>query len=99
MIATTAFPFLAINELIREKLDLLPERKTLLILPDKKELVCDYVLGVELRFEGRYGLLGAYVLPGNSTPMLGTTPMQLLNLRIDPLLQKLVTDPIPLIKI
>ncbi|HVK50027.1 MAG TPA: hypothetical protein VM488_19320 [Pseudobacter sp.] len=93
MMATTAFPYLAINEEICQLLKFSIDRKTQITMPDGNTFNCEKVSGVVLRFGNRSDMLGAYVLPGNSTPLLGAIPMQLLDVIIDPEQNKLIVHP------
>ena len=84
---------LTINENIRAQLDLPFIEKQFGRLADETLLELDVVGPVEVRFENRRTTVDAIVLPGNSEILLGSIPMEDMDVLIDPKQQKLVVNP------
>lgn len=84
---------LCINENIRAQLDLPLIEKQLSRLADESLLELEVVGPVEVRFENRSTTVRAVVLPGNSEVLLGTIPMEDMDVLIDPKQQKLTVNP------
>jgi clan AA aspartic protease len=84
---------LAINEHIKAQLDLpILERKEA-ELADGSRAIYDVVGPVELRFENRATTVRAMVLPGNAEVLLGSIPMEDMDVLIDPKRQRLIVNP------
>ena len=84
---------LTINENVRAQLDLPFIEKQFGRLADETLLELDVVGPVEVRFENRRTTVDAIVLPGNSEILLGSIPMEDMDVLIDPKQQKLVVNP------
>jgi len=82
-----------INENVRAQLDLPFIEKQFGRLADETLLELDVVGPVEVRFENRRTTVDAIVLPGNSEILLGSIPMDDMDVLIDPRQQKLVVNP------
>src|SRR5215471_12176726 len=67
---------LAINECIQEILQLPVEGKKPLQLADGTIGEFDVVAPVKIKFKNRWCVCSAYVLPGNSEPLLGVIPLE-----------------------
>ncbi len=84
---------LTINENVRAQLDLPLIEKQFGRLADETLLELDVVGPVEVRFENRRTTVDAIVLPGNTEVLLGSIPMEDMDVLIDPKQQKLVVNP------
>lgn len=84
---------LVINEHIKEQLNLpvIEEREAK--LADEREVVLELVGPIELRFENRRTVCDALVLPGAAEVLLGSIPMEDLDVLIDPKRQMLIVNP------
>jgi clan AA aspartic protease len=83
---------LCINENIQAIFDFPFVKKERLELADGSIEVYDIVGPIEIIFADQKTCCNAFVLPGSSKPLLGAVPMELLNLVLHPLRQKLVVD-------
>lgn len=89
----TGAPFLCINEVIQEFLQL-PELGNRIFPTSNGEPATFKVVGpVELRFKDRNAYCNALVLPGDSEPLLGTMPLEELDVVIDVGQRQLVVNP------
>jgi clan AA aspartic protease len=84
---------LCINENIQSYLDLPIIGKRRLQLANSEVAVYDEVGPAILKIEGRQTSCNALVLPGDSEPLLGSYPMEDLDVMIHPQRQKLVFGP------
>ncbi len=84
---------LTINENVRAQLDLPFIEKQFGRLADETLLKLDVVGPVEVRFENRRTTVDAIVMPGNAEVLLGSIPMEDMDVLIDPKQQKLVVNP------
>ena len=84
---------LTINENVRAQLDLPFIEKQFGRLADETLLELDVVGPVEVRFENRSTTVRAIVLPNNAEVLLGSIPMEDMDVLIDPKQQKLVVNP------
>jgi clan AA aspartic protease len=75
---------MCINENIQSIMDLPFIRKEKVRLADGQRVEYDVVGEIEVRFGGRLARCEAVVLPGDTRPLLGAVPMELLNLVIHP---------------
>ena len=84
---------LVINEQIKQQLDLpvIEEREAK--LADEREVLVEIVGPIELRFENRRTVCDAMVLPGSAEVLLGSIPMEDLDVLIDPKRQRLLVNP------
>lgn len=84
---------LAINENMQKFLQLPVVDKKRFQLANGEILDCAVVGPVDLRFKDRYTTCRALVLPGDSEPLLGSIPLEELDVLIDPLRQELILNP------
>ena len=84
---------LVINDHIKEQLDLPVLEEQTARLADESEIRVGVVGPVEVRFENRSTTLRAMVFPGHAEPLLGSIPMEDLDVVIDPKQQRLIVNP------
>lgn len=84
---------LSINETVRAQLDLPIIEKQFARLADETLIEVDVVGPVEVQFENRSTTVRASVLPGDAVILLGSIPMEDMDVLIDPRAQKLVVNP------
>lgn len=84
---------LVINEHIKEQLDLPVLEEQVAKLADESERRVDVVGPVEIRFENRRTTVDAVVFPGSTEVLLGTIPMEDMDVLIDPKQQRLIVNP------
>lgn len=84
---------MAINENIQEVLQLPVIDQKMFQMANGEVLHCDIVGPLDLRFENRHITCRALVLPGDSEPLLGSIPMEEMDVLIDPLRQQLIVNP------
>ncbi len=93
VLVDTGSYMLAINEEIQQLMQfpVMEKRKA---QTGKGSLVeCDVVGSVEVRFKNRRSTCRAMVLPGDHEPILGSIPLQDMDVLIDPTKQKLIVNP------
>ncbi len=84
---------LVINDHIRQQLDLPLIEEQVFRLADDSEVRGEVVGPVEIRFENRRTSVDAVVLPGVSEPLLGSIPLEDLDVVVDPKRQRLIVNP------
>jgi clan AA aspartic protease len=84
---------LAINETLQEYLQLPVVEKRKAQLASGEMIECDVVSSVELRFKNRQTSCRAMVLPGDAEVLLGSIPLEDLDVLIHPLRQELIVHP------
>jgi len=84
---------MVINENIQETLQLPVKDHRKVQLKNGNITSCDLIGPLDIRFENRHTICQAYVLPGNSEPILGLIPFGGMDVVIDPAQQKLVVNP------
>ena len=84
---------LVISEHIRQQLDLAVIEEQLFRLADDSERRAKVVGPVEVRFENRRASVDAVVLPGAEEVLLGSIPMEDLDVVIEPKQQRLIVNP------
>jgi clan AA aspartic protease len=84
---------LAINETIQEYLQLPVVVKRKAQLASGEMIECDVISSVELRFKNRQTSCRAMVLPGDAEVLLGSIPLEDLDVLIHPLRQELIVHP------
>ncbi len=84
---------LAINENIREQLQLPVVETRKAQLATGEIIECDVAAPVELRFKNRQTTCRAMVLPGDSEVLLGSIPLEDMDVLIHPLRQELIVNP------
>ena len=84
---------LVITDHIRHQLDLPLIQEQVFRLADDSEIRGEVVGPVEVRFENRSTTVRAVVLPGAEEPLLGSIPLEDLDVMIDPKQQLLIVNP------
>jgi clan AA aspartic protease len=84
---------LCINENIQEQLQLPVVEKRKAQSANGDIVQCDVVAPVELRFKNRATTCRAMVLPGNNEALLGSIPLEDMDVLIHPLRQELIVNP------
>jgi clan AA aspartic protease len=84
---------LAINENIQEQLKFPVVEKRKAQLANGHIVECDVVSHVELKFKNRRTMCNAMVLPGDAEPLLGSIPLEDMDVLIHPLRQELIVNP------
>ena len=84
---------LAINDEIRNQLDLPLLEKQFSVLADETQIEVEVVGPVEVRFENRRTTCDAVVLPHGRDVLLGAIPMEDMDVFVDPREQKLIVNP------
>ncbi len=84
---------LAINQRIKSQLDLPPVDEQVAELADGSQVRLEIVGPIEIRFKNRRANVDAMVLPGDSEVLLGSIPMEDMDVLIDPKQQKLIVNP------
>lgn len=84
---------LAINETIKNQLGLEVSEVQSFSLTDGQIVQLEVVSGLEVRFKNRWCVTNAIVLKGDTEPLLGAVPMELMDLVISPFDQTLEVNP------
>jgi clan AA aspartic protease len=84
---------LAINETIKNQLGLEVTDVQSFSLADGQIVQLEVVNGLEVRFKNRWCVTNAIVLKGDTEPLLGAVPMELMDLVISPFDQTLEVNP------
>jgi clan AA aspartic protease len=84
---------MVINEHIKQQLDLTVIEERLVRLADDSERRVEVVGPIEIRFKNRRTVADALVLPGSTEVLLGSVPMEDLDVVIDPKRQTLEVNP------
>ncbi len=84
---------LAINETIKNQLGLEVTEIQSFSLADGQVVELEVVSGLEVRFKNRWCVTNAIVLRGDTEPLLGAVPMELMDLVISPFDQTLEVNP------
>jgi hypothetical protein len=94
MLVDSGAYMMAINESLREHLGLyIMEKQRPMQLASGEWVIYDVVGPLEVRFEDRTAICNAVILPGDSEPLLGAIPMELMDVLIHPQRQELVVNP------
>jgi clan AA aspartic protease len=93
MLVDTGSYMLAINESIQEQLQFPVVEKRKAELANGHIVECDVVASVELKFKNRRTNCNAIVLPGNCEPLLGSIPLEDMDVLIHPLKRELIVNP------
>lgn len=93
ILADSGAYMLAINETIQSQLDLPFLEKRKVQVADSRVVEYDVVGPVQVRFSNRKATCNAFVLPGDSEPLLGAIPMEEMDVLIHPLRQELIVNP------
>jgi len=84
---------LTINENIQEYLQLPVVDSKKAQTADNRIIDCDVVAPIVLLFQNRRFTGSAMVLPGDAEPLLGTIPLEEMDVLIHPLRQELIVNP------
>ena len=93
MLADSGAYMMAINESIQAQLELPFIEKRKAVMVDNSIREFDVVGPIMVKFKNRTGICNAYLLEGNSEPLLGAIPMEELDVLIHPLRQELLVNP------
>ena len=93
MLVDSGAYMMAINETIQSQLELPFIEKRKVQMADSRVVEYDVVGPVNVKFANRKATCSAFVLPGDSEPLLGAIPMEEMDVLIHPLRQELVVNP------
>lgn len=93
MLVDSGAYMMAINETIQEQLDFPFKEKRKAQLANGSIVEYDVVGPIEVKFKNRSAVCNAFVLPGDSEPLLGVIPMEEMDVMIHPLRQELIVHP------
>ncbi len=93
ILVDTGSYMLAINENIKEQLQLHVVEMRKAQTATGQIVECEVVAPVELRFKNRSTTCRAIVLPGDAEPLLGAIPLEDMDVLIHPLRQELIVNP------
>ncbi len=93
MLVDTGSYMLAINENMQAYLQLPVVDKRKARLANEQSIECDVVGPIDIRFKNRSTTCRAMVLPGDAEPLLGSIPLEDLDVVINPLRQELTVNP------
>lgn len=93
MLVDSGAYMMAINESIRQQLDLPFIEKRKVQLANGEIMEYEVVGPVEIKFQNRRSNMDALVLPGDNEPLLGAIPMEDMDVVIHPQRQELIVNP------
>ena len=93
MLVDSGAYIMAINESIREQLDLSFIEKRKAIMADGSVKEYDVVGPVMAKFANRTATCNAFVLQGNNEPLLGVIPMEEMDVMMHPQRQEQIVNP------
>jgi clan AA aspartic protease len=93
MLADSGAYMMAVNETIQEQLDLPLLEKRKAQLADGSVVEYDVVGPIQVKFKNRTATCNAFVLPGDTEPLLGAIPMEEMDVLIHPQRQELIVNP------
>ena len=93
ILVDTGSYMLAINENIKEQLQLPVVEMRKAQTATGQIVECEVVDPVELKFKNRRTSCNAIVLPGDAEPLLGTIPLEDMDVLIHPLRNELIVNP------
>lgn len=93
MLADSGAYMMAINETIQEQLQLPVKEKRKEQMANGGVEEYDVVGPIEVKFKNRRCSIDAMVLPGDNEPLLGTIPMEDMDILIHPRRQELIVNP------
>lgn len=93
MLADSGAYMMAINETIQSQLELPFIEKRKAVMADGSIKEFEVVGPVMVKFSNRTAVCNAYVLAGDSEPLLGAIPMEEMDVLIHPLRQELIVNP------
>ena len=93
MLVDSGAYMMAINETIQSQLELPLVDKRKVQVADGRIVEYDVVGPIFIKFANRTAACNAFVLPGDSEPLLGAIPMEEMDVLIHPRRQELVVNP------
>lgn len=93
MMVDSGAVMMAINEEIKGQLGLVAREKQSFILANGEIIELEVVGGIEVRFKNRWCITDAIVLQGETEPLFGVVPMELMDLVVTPFEQTLDVNP------
>ena len=93
MLADSGAYMMAINETIQAQLDLPFIEKRKAQMADSSVVEYEVVGPIQVKFKNRTAVCNAFVLPGDSEPLLGAIPMEEMDVLIHPQRQELIVNP------
>ena len=93
MLVDSGAYMMAINESIQEQLKLPIVDKRRAQMADGSIKEYDVVGPIEVKFKNRRCVVDAMVLPGENEPLLGSIPLEDMDVLIHPLRQELIVNP------
>ncbi len=93
MLVDSGAYMMAINQDMKAQLGLKSKKSQIAQLADGQVIDLEVVGPIEVIFENRSCIVEAFVLPGNSEPLLGAIPMEYMDVLIHPQQNKLIVNP------
>jgi hypothetical protein len=93
MLADSGAYMMAINESIQSQMEFSFVEKRKAQMADGSVVEYDVVGPIMVKFANRKAVCNAFVLPGDSEPLLGAIPMEEMDVLIHPLRQELIVNP------
>jgi len=93
VLVDTGAYMMAINETIQSQLELPFVEKRKVQVADSRAMEYDVVGPVKVHFANRTATCNAFVLPGDSEPLLGAIPMEEMDVLVHPQRQELIVNP------
>ncbi len=93
MLADTGAYMMAINETIQSQMEFPFVERRKAQMADSSIAEYDVVGPILVRFANRKAVCNAFVLPGDSEPLLGAIPMEEMDVLVHPLRQELIVNP------
>lgn len=93
MLVDSGAYMMAINETIQEQLDLPYIEKRKVQLGNGSVVEYNVVGPIRVQFANRISICNAFVLPGDTEPLLGAIPMEEMDVLIHPQRQELIVNP------
>lgn len=93
MLVDSGAYMMAINETIQEQLNLPILEKRKAQMADSSVVEYDVAGPIQVKFKNRTAVCNAFVLPGDSEPLLGSIPVEEMDILIHPRQQELVVNP------
>ena len=93
MLVDSGAYMMAINETIQEQLNLPLVEKRKAQMANSSVVEYDVVGPIQVKFKNRTAVCNAFVLPGDSEPLLGAISMEEMDVLIHPQRQELIVNP------
>lgn len=93
MLVDTGSMYMCINEAVREQLDLSVQYQRKAQTAAGRNIVCDVVGPIEVRFKNRECTVDAMVLPGDCECLFGAIPMEAMDVLVSPAKRELIVNP------